>query len=127
MHGIVASMLAYANDSPAYSWPPDEQTLIAWSEGDVSERLFTNPRDPDLKPAMLYVRPIPTVKTSQPVLISDPRCTVSNACLVVYADGHSETTKDLSLWHIAQRLARSPKALAEGIGPEDWGITTTKP
>lgn len=127
MNLIVSCMHAYAAELPTGSWPPDEQTLIAWSDGDVSEQLFMDPRDPDLTPAMLYVRPIPTARTSQPVLISNPRCTVGNAFLVAYADGHIERTKDLSLWHTAQRLARSPKALAEGISPEDWGIPTTKP
>ena len=131
MRQVVFAMIAYSYDSTppgqAPIWPHDDRMLIAWSGGELTDKIFRSPTHPDIQPAWIYVRPTPTASSSQPVLVSDPRCTDGRGCAVSYADGHVGNVKDPAIWTEAKRLAALPKAAAEGIGASDWTVWLERP
>lgn len=119
MRGIATSMIAYSQDFEG-RYPSDLNTLMVWSEGDVTPKLFIDPAHRSIAEPILYVRPTPAVKSITPVLISDPACREGRGSLVVYGDAHTEFVKGRALWDQAKRLAALPKARAGGIEPGDW-------
>lgn len=131
MRQVLLGMISYASepDRPGQTpvWPHDDRMLIAWSDGELTEKLYRDTRHPDVQPAWIYIRPTTTAPASQPVLVSDPRCTDGRGCLVTYADGHVGTVKNPAIWTEARRLATLPKAAAEGIDRSDWTTWIERP
>lgn len=131
MRQVILGMICYASepDPPGQppAWPLDDRMLIAWSDGELTEKLYRDPQHPDVQPAWIYVRPTTTAPASQPVLVSDPRCTNGRGCVVTYADGHVGTIKNPAIWTEARRLAALPKATADGIDRSDWTTWIERP
>ncbi len=131
MRQVLLAMICYASESDqpgkVPAWPHDDRILISWSDGELTEKLFRDPIHPDIQPAWVYVRPTPTAPATQPVLVSDPRCTDGRGCVVNYADGHLGNVKDPAFWTEAKLLAALPKASAEGIDKSDWTVWLERP
>ena len=117
---IALACAVYVNDEQEY--PPDLQTLVKSSGGDLPERRLRSQKAPDRPDAFLYVRPAPNGGSTQPLVIEDPACWGDRGCHVVFCDGHTGwiTSGAPKLWAEAKRLAALPKAAITGIAPDDW-------
>ncbi len=116
---IALGMMAYSVESDG-AWPLDFKQVQAWSDGELVPKLFRDPRwlsDPD---PFVYVRPTRAAKATQPVLLTRPTTDFKKLVVICYADGHIGTVNGRAQWDEARRLAALPKAMVEGIAPEDW-------
>jgi prepilin-type processing-associated H-X9-DG protein len=126
MRQILRAAIVYQNNHDE-SWPADFAELKKWSDGDLDDKLFQCPGHPEIEQPFLYVRPSPTAKSVQPVILQDPACNRGQGSMVAYADGHVSYEKGAvatAMWEEAKRLATSPKAKTGGIETHDW---TTPP
>jgi len=116
---IALGMICYSSESDGV-WPRDFKQLQTWSEGELVPKLFRDPRWPTDPDPFVYVRPTTEVKADQPVLLTRPTTGSKPTVMICYGDGHIGTVAGTAQWDEARRLAHSPKAMAEGIAPEDW-------
>jgi hypothetical protein len=126
MRQIAMSAIGYQNDHEE-QWPADFAELKKWSDGKLDDKLFQCPGHPEIKEPFLYVRPSPTAKGIQPVIIQDPACNRGQGSMVVYADGHFSYERGAvatAMWEEAKRLAALPKAKDGGIETRDWTTPT---
>lgn len=124
MRGITVSAIAYTMDFDG-RYPLNLAELQKWSDGDLTDEMLRCPGRPEIAQPFLYVRPVPSAKAMQPVIVQDPACNRGAGSLVCYADGHIAYIKGAeaqALWVEAKRLAILPQAalMNGGIKPSDW-------
>ncbi len=116
---IALGMICYSSESNGV-WPRDFKLLQDWSDGELVPKLFRDPRWPADPDPFVYVRPSVAVTAEQPILLTRPTTGAKPMVVICYGDGHIGTVTGTAPWHEARRLARLPKAMAEGIAPADW-------
>lgn len=116
---IGLGMICYSSEEDGV-WPRDFKLLQDWSDGELAPKLFRDPRWPSDPDPFVYVRPTKTAKAAQPILLTRPTTGSHVTVVICYGDGHIGTVTGRAQWDEARRLAALPKALAEGIAPEDW-------
>jgi hypothetical protein len=116
---IALGMICYSSESNGV-WPRDFKLLQDWSDGELVPKLFRDPRWPADPDPFVYVRPSLAVTAEQPILLTRPTTGSKPMVVICYGDGHIGKVAGTALWDEARRLARLPKAMAEGIAPEDW-------
>ena len=130
-HQLVIACWEYKNEVAGNAWPSDLRALVAWSKGDLNEKILQVRWEPTLTDPLLYVRPATTAPSYQPVVISDPACDRQGMVMVAYVDGHTTTMRKAdegkALWEEAKRLAALPKVRADGIAASDWTVGIEKP
>jgi hypothetical protein len=119
MRQIVISMICYGSESSGV-WPMDLKAIQDWSDGELVPKLFQDPRWPTDPDPFIYVRPSPTARAAQPVLLSRPTKGRSQIVLICYGDSHIGQVTGTAQWDEAKWLAALPKAREGGIEPSDW-------
>jgi hypothetical protein len=109
-------LVVIAASSEETGFPASLQALAE----DLPAKMLTDPGHPRIAAPFLYVRPAPSPKATQPVLLRDPDCDAGVGSVVCYADGHTAFVAGTALWTAAKRLAALPKAARRGIEAADW-------
>ena len=92
---ILQSCLLYANENKG-QYPADmkelEKAMAQWMpEPAMVKRVLTNPRQPDVKPAYVYIKPAEGVKApAETVVIYESHKDFGDGINVGFADGHVE-------------------------------------
>jgi len=92
---IAIACLSYCADDPKGAWPLDMPSLIAWSKGDLDDRLLKVRWHPELEHPILYVRPARiSHKPARPQFIAMQRTTT-------FSVGHPLDVTSLVSYHRA--------------------------
>lgn len=108
-------------------WPLDLKQAIKLSDGELTAEMLVSATNTALPNHYLYVRPSPTGKSTQPLILENPELNKGAGSMVVYCDHHVGWVDGDALWKEATRLAALPKSRKDGIDLSDWTVPTSKP